>query len=196
MELSQPEDARPGTPGPADELGALLTAVARGDRSAFDAVYQQVAAPVYGLARRVVRDPAQAEEVAQEVLVTVWRSAARFDPARGGAMAWVMTLAHRRAVDRVRAEQAASDREVRAFREDAPPYDEVTEIVEHRMQAERVRRCLGGLTELQRDALRLSYYQGYTYREVAKLLSVPLGTIKSRMRDGLIRMRDCLGVEW
>lgn len=174
----------------------LLAAVARGDRSAFDAVYQRVAAPVYGLARRVVRDPAQAEEVAQEVLVTVWRTAARFDPERGSAMAWVMTLAHRRAVDRVRAEQAASDREVRAFRDDPPPYDEVTETVEHRMQAERVRRCLGALTDLQRDALRLSYYQGYTYREVAKLLSVPLGTIKSRMRDGLIRMRDCLGVEW
>lgn len=196
MELSQPEDARAGAPGAAEELGALLAAVARGDRSAFDTVYERLAAPVYGLARRVVRDPAQAEEVAQEVLVTVWRTAARFDPARGSAMSWVMTLTHRRAVDRVRSEQAASDRETRAFREESPPYDEVTETVEHRMQAERVRRCLGTLTELQSDALRLSYYKGYTYREVAELLSVPLGTIKSRMRDGLIRMRDCLGVDW
>lgn len=196
MELSQPEDARAGAPGPADDLGALLAAVARGDRDAFEAVYQRVAAPVYGLARRVVRDPAQAEEVAQEVLVTVWRTAARFDPARGSAMSWVMTLTHRRAVDRVRAEQATSDREERAFRSETPPYDEVTETVEDRMRAERVRRCMGTLTELQHDALRLSYYQGYTYREVSTLLSVPLGTIKSRMRDGLIRLRDCLGVEW
>lgn len=196
VELSRPEDHRASAPGAVEDLEELLTAVARGDRSAFDTVYQRLAAPVYGLARRVVRDPAQAEEVAQEVLVTVWRTAARFDPARGSAMAWVMTLAHRRAVDRVRAEQAATDRATRAFRQEPPPYDEVAETAEHHMEAERVRRCLESLTELQGDALRLSYYQGYTYREVATLLSVPLGTIKSRMRDGLIRMRDCLGVEW
>ena len=193
MELSRADDARGDEPVPLD---TLLAEVARGDHDAFESVYTRISAPVYGLARRVVRDPALAEEVAQEVLVGVWRTAARFDPARGSAMSWVMTLTHRRAVDRVRAEQAASDREIRARRAEPPPFDEVTEVVEDQMQAERVRRCMGTLTELQNEALRLSYYQGYTYGEVAKLLRVPLGTIKSRMRDGLIRMRDCLGVEW
>ncbi|HEY3686059.1 MAG TPA: ECF RNA polymerase sigma factor SigK [Streptosporangiaceae bacterium] len=193
MELSQTDDARGGAPR---GLEGLLGDVARGDQQAFEAVYRQVAAPVYGLARRVVRDPALAEEVSQEVLVTVWRTAARFDADRGSALAWVMTLTHRRAVDRVRSEQAATDREERARRAEPPPFDEVTELVENRMQAERVRRCLGTLTDLQNEALRLSYYQGYTYREVSSLLAVPLGTIKSRMRDGLIRLRDCLGVEW
>jgi RNA polymerase sigma-70 factor (ECF subfamily) len=171
----------------------LLGRVARGDQNAFEQVYQDVAGPVYGLVLRVVRDPAQAEEVAQEVLVDVWRTAARYDEARGSALAWVMTLAHRRAVDRVRSAQAAADREERAARAERD-HDEVAEYVEARLEREQVRRCLGSLTDLQRESVTLAYYSGYTYREVAELLQVPLGTVKTRMRDGLIRMRDCLGV--
>src|ERR1019366_761985 len=135
-------------------------------------------------------DPAQSEEVAQEVLLEVWRTASRFDPALGSPLAWVTTLAHRRAIDRVRAAQ----RELRAA---APSiaYDEVTETVEARLDHERVRRCLGSLTELQRESVTLAYYGGYTYREVGELLGVAVGTVKTRMRDGLIRLRDCLGVE-
>lgn len=167
--------------------------MARGDQAAFEQVYEHIAGPVYGLVLRVVRDPAQSEEVAQEVLVDVWRLAARFDEKRGSALAWVMTLAHRRAVDRVRAAQAAADREERAARPERE-HDEVAEHVEARMEREQVRRCLGTLTELQRESVTLAYYSGYTYREVAELLQVPLGTVKTRMRDGLIRMRDCLGV--
>jgi RNA polymerase sigma-70 factor, ECF subfamily len=178
------------------ELRELLGWVARGDRPAFERVYERVAAPVYGLVLRVLRDPAQSEEVAQEVLVEVWRSAARFEPERGSAMAWVMTIAHRRAVDRVRSAQAGTDREARAARlEVHRPYDEVAESVQSRLEHERLRRCLGGLTELQRESVTFAYYGGYSYREVAELLKVPLATVKTRMRDGLIRMRDCLGVE-
>jgi RNA polymerase sigma-70 factor (ECF subfamily) len=172
----------------------LLGRVARGDQGAFDQVYEHVAGPVYGLVLRVVRDPAQSEEVAQEVLVDVWRTAARFDPNRGSAMSWVMTLAHRRAVDRVRSAQAAADREERVARLDRD-HDEVAEYVEARLEREQVRRCMGSLTELQRESVTLAYYSGYTYREVAELLNVPVGTVKTRMRDGLIRLRDCLGVE-
>ncbi|WP_235959190.1 sigma-70 family RNA polymerase sigma factor [Actinomadura macrotermitis] len=175
-------------------MAGLVGRVARGDESAFAELYEHVSGPVYGLVLRVLRDPAQAEEVAQEVLVEVWRTASRFDPGRGGALAWTMTMAHRRAVDRVRSAQAASDREERAYRADVPAFDEVTEQAEARMEAERVRRCLGGLTELQRESVTLAYYGGYTYREVAELLGASLGTVKTRMRDGLIRMRDCLGV--
>jgi RNA polymerase sigma-70 factor (ECF subfamily) len=169
--------------------------VARGDQEAFSRLYDAVAGPVLGLVRGVLRDPAQSEEVAQEVLVEVWRTAARFRPDRGSAMTWVLTLAHRRAVDRVRAAQATTDREHRAaLLAQTPAFDEVTEQVEARLEREQVRRCIRTLTELQRQSVTLAYYRGLTYREVAELLSLPLGTVKTRLRDGLIRLRDCLGV--
>ncbi len=185
-----------GQAGPRDgaDLAVLLGRVARGDEAAFGLVYGQVAGHVLGITRSVLRDPAQAEEVAQEVLLDIWRDAARFDAARGTAKAWVMTLAHRRAVDRVRSEQAAAAREQRAARAQVS-YDVVAETVAARLDAERVRRCLGSLTGLQRESITLAYYRGCTYREVAALLKVPVGTVKTRMRDGLIRLRDCLGVD-
>jgi RNA polymerase sigma-70 factor (ECF subfamily) len=199
---NDPGPARPpGRPRPAAasgapgaDLAALLGRVAKGDDAAFRAVYDQAAGQVLGVARRVVRDPAQSEEVMQEVLLEVWRTAARFDPEAGSASAWIMTLAHRRAIDRVRSEHSAALREQRAAvaRVD---YDDVTEAVETNLEHERVRRCLASLTDLQREAVTLAYYQGYTYREVAGLLGVAVGTVKTRMRDGLIRLRDCLGVE-
>lgn len=182
--------ADPEPPG----LAALFTLVARGDEDAFEQVYERVSGPVFGLVLRIVRDPAQAEEVAQEVLVELWRTASRYEPARGSAMAWVMTLAHRRAVDRVRSAQAASDREAR-MPGSGPAYDEVAEQVQSRLDRERVRHCLRSLTETQRESISLAYYGGYTYREVAELLNTALGTVKTRMRDGLIRMRDCLGAQ-
>ena len=176
------------------ELAALLGRVARGDERAFEAVYDLTSGQVLGTVRAVVRDPAQSEEVMQEVLLEVWRTAARFDPAAGSASAWVTTLAHRRAVDRVRSEQKAADRELRAATASIP-YDEVSDAVEARLEHERVRRCLGSLTDLQRESVTLAYYRGYSYPEVARLLGVAVGTVKTRMRDGLIRLRDCLGVE-
>jgi RNA polymerase sigma-70 factor (ECF subfamily) len=188
------QPAHPGQPGGEADLGLLLTRVARGDQSAFQGVYDRAAGQILGIVRAVVRDPAQSEEVTQEVLLELWRTASRFDPGLGSPLAWVTTLAHRRAVDRVRSEQKAAQRERRATAP-AIAYDEVTETVEARLERERVRRCLGSLTELQRESVTLAYYDGYTYREVAELLGVAVGTVKTRMRDGLIRLRDCLGVE-
>ncbi|MFJ9639631.1 sigma-70 family RNA polymerase sigma factor [Streptomyces sp. NPDC101178] len=184
-----------GVPSPEPDLQELMVRVARGDQDAFAKVYDAVSGPVLGLVRSVLRDPAQSEEVAQEVLVEVWRTAPRFQAARGSAMNWVLTLAHHRAVDRVRSAEASAAREHKAALLDrTPAFDEVSEQVETRLEREQVRRCLRTLSELQRQSVTLAYYQGLTYREVAELLTVPLGTIKTRLRDGLIRLRDCLGV--
>ena len=174
-------------------LDTLLTHVAKGDQAAFEALYDQLGASVYGLIRKVLRNPSQAEEVAQEVLLEVWRTASRFDPARGSAATWMLTIAHRRAIDRVRAEEAAAAREQRTAQVPTA-VDEVAETVEASMDAERLRRCLAGLTELQRESITLAYYGGYSYAQVAALLDTALGTIKTRIRDGLTRLRACLGV--
>ena len=186
-------DGGPSTAESADQ--ALLERVARGDAAAFEVIYDRYAGVVYGMVLRVLRDPAQSEEVVQEVLVEVWRTASRFDASRGSARAWLLVMARRRAIDRVRAAQAADDRELRAAAGSlTPEFDEVSETVLARMEAAQVRACLGALTELQRESLELAFYRGHTYRQVSHLLDVPLGTVKARLRDGLIRMRDCLGV--
>ncbi|CAM4368871.1 RNA polymerase subunit sigma [Nocardiopsis rhodophaea] len=181
---------------PPDDLGDLLRRTARGDLTAFEAVYRDLSGPVFGLAQRVLRDRAQAEEVTQEVFTEMWRTAARFDAERGGARSWVLTMAHRRAVDRVRSEQAAATRleQVGRLEPGSSPVDDVPDQVEHRLEREKVRRCLRRLTEVQRETVRLTYYTGYTQREAAELLRVPLTTVKGRLRDGLIKLRDCLGV--
>jgi RNA polymerase sigma-70 factor (ECF subfamily) len=177
------------------DLDELVIRAGRGDEVAFAALYDALSPAVYGLTRRVVRDPAQAEEVTQEVFIDVWKSAARFDRARGAARSWVLTIAHRRAVDRVRSAQASTDRELRAAQGSGTrDYDEVVEAVESRLEAQAVRRCLQALTDLQREAVNLAYYTGHTYAQVATALALPLGTVKTRLRDGLIRLRDCLGV--
>ncbi|WP_415947959.1 sigma-70 family RNA polymerase sigma factor [Streptomyces sp. KLOTTS4A1] len=184
-----------GPPAAEPDLQELMGLVALGDQDAFAAVYDRTMGPVLGTVRAVLRDHAQSEEVAQEVMVELWRTAARYRPDRGTAINWILTLAHRRAVDRVRSAAAAAARDHKAALLDrTPAYDTVAEQVETRLEREQVRRCMRTLTEIQRQAVSLAYYRGLTYREVAEILTLPLGTVKTRMRDGLIRLRDCLGV--
>lgn len=173
----------------------LLLACARGDETSFATLYDRISGLTYGVIKKVLRDPAQSEEVAQEVMAEVWRTATRFDPERGSAQTWILTMAHRRAIDRVRSVQASRDRTERIGRQEhVRPFDEVAERVETRFEHKQVRAALEELTDLQREAVELAYYGGYTYREVAELLDKPLGTVKTRLRDGLIRLRDAMGV--
>ncbi len=185
--------AGPGTPVP--DLGALLARSARGDESAFAELYDATSARAYGLALRVVRDPAQAEEVCQEAYLEVWRTASRFDAARGSAVAWILTLVHRRAVDRVRSSEAARRRDTSyAEASGSIDHDATSEAAEASLEAGRVRQAVQALTDVQREAVSLAYLGGYTHTEVATMLDLPLGTAKTRIRDGLIRLRDHLGV--
>ena len=176
------------------DLGALLRRVADGDADAFASFYDVTCARVFGLVLRVLRDPGYSEETTQEVYAQVWRSAAGFDPAEGSALAWVMTLAHRRAVDRVRAEVASSRRESAygAMHID-PAVDVVADTAVLRDEHRRVVGCLDALTDTQRQAIELAYYDGLTYAQVSERLAASLGTVKTRMRDGLGKLRDCLG---
>ncbi|AIY02814.1 RNA polymerase sigma factor [Arthrobacter sp. PAMC 25486] len=173
----------------------LIRLVALGDEAAFEELYDAVAPRVFGLVRRVVRDPAQSQEVTQEVFVDIWTQASRFDADRGKAMSWILVIAHRRAVDKVRASQASSERDLRqGIKEYQESYDDVADTVESQLEAERVNKALESLTPPQQEAIRLAYYGGYTHQEVAELLKIPVGTVKTRIRDGMIRLRDRLGV--
>lgn len=184
-----------GDDTPATDASALLVRTARGDEKAFAELFDCLSPAVFGLARRVIRDPARAEEVAQEVFLQVWQTAARYDPDRGSAKSWVLTLAHRRAVDAVRHDQAATNRDKAYDWAPDVDHDTVLETVTIKMEHEQVRRCLGSLTDLQRESIVMAYYNGHTYAEVATLLDANPATVKTRMRDGLVRLRDCLGVE-
>lgn len=177
-----------------DDLNILLALVARGDEAAFARFYDLTGRTLFGVVLRVVRNPALAEEVTQEAYLDIWRQAPRFDRRRGSARSWATTIAHRRAVDRVRAEQARSAREEGDAQRSPDRYEPVIDIAEARIDATLVRQALDDLSQAQRDAVVLAYFGGHTYREVAVLLDVPEGTIKTRIRDGLIRLRDRFGV--
>ena len=173
----------------------LLERVASGDQLAFSELYDQISPRVFGLIKRLLRDHSQSEEVTQEVFLEIWQTAARFDPNKGAAATWILTMAHRRAVDRVRSSQSSRDRDTRiGIRDYNPDYDNVAETIEVRIEHERVEKAMSRLTELQRQAVSLAYYGGLSHSEVAAKLSVPIGTVKTRLRDGMIRLRDELGV--
>lgn len=185
-----------GDASPPEDLSATIRRCGRGDEAAFAQLYDAVSPRIFGLVKRIVRDPAQSEEVTQEIFLEVWRQAARFDPAQGSALSWLMTIAHRRAVDRVRSAEAAAARDLaHAHRNRPVEHDSTSEIVHARLDAQRVRAALDGLTDMQREAIDLAYFRGCTHTEVATMLEVPLGTAKSRIRDGLIRLRDTIGGE-
>ena len=179
----------------AAHLAELLRRASRGDEGAFAEWYDATSARAFGLAVRVLRDPAQAEEVTQESYLECWRHAARFDSAKGSAISWLLTIVHRKAVDRVRSAESAGRRDVAyGQRERSVPHDETAEAAAASIEATRVRAALADLTAKQREAVELAFLGGYTHTEVASMLDLPIGTAKTRIRDGLIRLRDALNV--
>jgi len=183
-------------PSANEGLVQLLKACSLGEEAAFAALYDATAARLFGLVLRTVRDRAQAEEVTQDAYLDIWRNSSRFDPDRGSALSWLMTIGHRKAVDRVRSAEATRRRDTAyEAREQAAPFDQTVEEAHRNLDAQRVRKALATLTETQRGALELAYFGGYTHSEVAVMLDLPLGTAKTRIRDGLIRLRDTLGLE-
>ncbi|MBJ2121429.1 ECF RNA polymerase sigma factor SigK [Arthrobacter sp. MSA 4-2] len=174
---------------------SLLLGVAHGDARAFSELYARSAPRVYDLVRRVVLDEEMSAETVQEVFLGLWQgAAARFDPALGSGMSWIVTLAHRRAVDKVRAEASHRVRDLRwGIRNQDVAYDGVADAVIQQAETEAVRACLGTLSAVQREAIHLAYYAGMTYVQVAAHLGIPVPTAKTRIRDGIGRLRSCLG---
>ncbi|CAN5149077.1 ECF RNA polymerase sigma factor SigK [soil metagenome] len=189
-----PLEGVPAVPA-AERLADLLRRSSRGDQVAFSELYDATQARVYGLAVRVVRDPAQAEEVTQEAFLEVWRTASRFDADKGSAISWLMTICHRKSVDRVRSAEASTRRDTSYHQHNHTiDIDTTADAAQASLEAQRVRSALSSLTEVQREALELAYFGGYTHTEVAGILNLPVGTAKTRIRDGLIRLRDKMGV--
>lgn len=177
--------------GDADPASELLGDVATGSEAAFAKLYDMLSSRVFGLILRVLVDRSQGEEVLQEVFLEIWQSAPKFDPSRGLARTWILTIAHRRAVDRVRASQASMNRDMLAgFRELGSPSASVADEAELRVEGARVATLLTQLPQAQREALTLAYFGGYTQSEVAAITGAPLGTVKTRMRDGLSHLRS------
>jgi len=188
--VDMPEDGSAG-----DLAAGLLVRVADGDQRAFSELYDLLSSRVFGLILRVLVNRSQSEEVLQEVFLEVWQSAGRFAPNKGQGRTWVLTIAHRRAVDRARASQSSADRDVRVgMRDLGVSHDSVAEQVELSIEGGKVVAALATLPDPQREALVLSYYGGYSQSEIAVLIGAPLGTIKTRMRDGLSRLRSEMGV--
>ncbi len=168
---------------------ALLARVAHADQTAFESLYARYSGPAYSIAVGMLRDAVRAQEVTQDVFLAIWRGARAFDPARGSARTWILSVAHHKSVDAVR----------RARRNPTVPLSDaiagevdVIEEAQTRVAAGYVRRALAALSAEQRAALVLAYYGGYTQQEIAQRLGVPLGTIKTRIRDGLLRLRAAL----
>jgi RNA polymerase sigma-70 factor (ECF subfamily) len=176
-------------------LAGLLGRIAQGDQAAFAEFYKLTSRRVFGMARRVLVDPELSEDATQEAFLQVWQNATKFNPEAGSPLSWLMTISHRRAVDKVRSTQSSTDREARyGASTQEIDHDSVSDEVGSRLEAEAVVLCLEKLTDTQQESVRLAYYGGLTYREVAERLNAAVPTIKSRIRDGLIRLKTCLGV--
>jgi len=177
----------------------LVQRLTQGDTTALEQLYDRYGRPAYSLARRILTDEGLAEDVVQEVFLALWRQPERFDVTRGAFSSWLLTMTHHKAVDAVRREEALRRRRSRSADEDetllatAAVGADVDDQVISSLRGDGVRRAMLDLPEVQREALTLAYFGGYTQREVAALTGAPLGTVKTRMLAGMRRLKDALG---
>jgi RNA polymerase sigma factor (sigma-70 family) len=171
---------------------AVVALAARSDEVAFAELYDRYGRAAYGLALRVLRDDALAEDAVQEAFLAIWRGASRFIPERGKASTWILTLVHRRAVDLVRREERRRAEPLEEAAEPQAPEGSAADAAWLRLERERVQAALSQLPDPQREAIELAYYGGFTQSELAERLGQPLGTIKSRMFAGLTRLHELL----
>ncbi len=176
----------------------LVRRLAQGESSALEQLYDRYGRPAYSLARRILTDEGLAEDVVQEVFIALWRQPERYDEGRGAFSSWLLTMTHHKAVDAVRREETLRRRRSRAADEDeallaTDSGTDVDEQVMTTMRGDGVRRAMLELPDVQREALTLAYFGGYTQREVAALTGAPLGTVKTRMLAGMRRLKDALG---
>ena len=187
-------EAAGSVPDDPEHLNKLIAAVARRERGAFEQVFAELTSPVYRLALSVLRDPAQAEEVAQEVLTEIWRTAGRFDPGKSSAVAWSLMITRRRAIDRIRSIATDAERERRTATATVS-WDQVSETVQDGLDREQVRQSLGTLSDPQRQAILLVFHAGYSFAEAALILEIPIATVKSRVRAAKINLRRSMGAD-
>jgi len=172
-----------------------MSQTAQGNHQAFADLYDLTVSRIYGMVLQVLRSPEHAEEVTQEVYAELWQQATRYSASKGSVMTWMITMARRRAVDRVRSVSSQVARDERYAGATEPEIDEVWDRATQRQDVERVRQGLRSLTELQSEALKLAYYQDLTQSQIATRLNVPVGTVKSRIRDAMKRLGEVLGGE-
>lgn len=191
MERTMDRSAGSGTGSESGQLVALLDAVSRGDRNAFSALYECTSAKLYGICLRLLGSEAEAQDVLQEAYVTVWRNAARFDPGRASPITWLAVVVRNKAIDRLRRRTPATGRLDEAA-DVADESDSAFDLLERSEEAGRLARCMGELDEQPRAMIRAAFIEGATYPELAEREGVPLGTMKSWIRRGLLRLRGCL----
>jgi RNA polymerase sigma-70 factor (ECF subfamily) len=176
------------------QLTAALVRVASGDRAALRLVYQDTSAKLFGVCLRILNDRAEAEDVLQDVFVTIWRKAASFDPARASPITWLVAIARNRAIDKLRStvmtRRAEPIESAEDVKDDAPAALELIVSAEQRV---RLAGCLNELEERHSEAIRAAFLDGVTYEQLAERMKVPLGTMKSWIRRGLVKLRSCLG---
>ena len=176
-----------------DELGRLLSRCSLGDQAAFGALYEATCAKLFGVALRMLRREAWAEEALQEAYVKIWRHADSYNPARGRPMTWMINVVRNQSLDLLRrADYRAQEEEWNPEKDQRMSADNPAALAETSQEMQRVLGCLGLLGEEQRDCILLSYHQGLTPTEVAGRLKRPVGTVKTWIRRGLIKVRECL----